>query len=422
RRPVGRFLAATRTGGRDVLTRGVLAPRRATTRRRRHRGRRGLRRCRPRARDRHRAAHRLQPGRERPAGRHLPPDRARARDGARRRTRRHRGRLTDVGPRGLRRLRRPPHGRRGPRHRAGRRAADRADAGPAGADVGCPDVAARRRRLHRRPVGARLRELLVDRRVHRGRIRTRHARLSLPCPRRGSRHRRAARRRAQRPARRRHRRVRGRLGPLARRAHPRHPLTGTVRTRSPGPVDAFPSRCFYGGPMSRTLLVTNDFPPRPGGIQSYLHAFANQLPSDDLVVYAPRWRGDSHVKFDARVPFEVVRHPTTLMLPTPDVARRATRLLTEHDCDTVWFGAAAPLALLAPVLRRAGAHRIVASTHGHEVGWSMLPAARQALRQIGEHTDTVTYVSRYTRGRFASAFGPEAGLEHLPSGVDTDVF
>ncbi|AYA26868.1 phosphatidylinositol alpha-1,6-mannosyltransferase [Rhodococcus rhodochrous J3] len=174
--------------------------------------------------------------------------------------------------------------------------------------------------------------------------------------------------------------------------------------------------------MSRTLLVTNDFPPRPGGIQSYLHAFANQLPSDDLVVYAPRWRGDSHVKFDARVPFEVVRHPTTLMLPTPDVARRATRLLTEHDCDTVWFGAAAPLALLAPVLRRAGAHRIVASTHGHEVGWSMLPAARQALRQIGEHTDTVTYVSRYTRGRFASAFGPEAGLEHLPSGVDTDVF
>lgn len=174
--------------------------------------------------------------------------------------------------------------------------------------------------------------------------------------------------------------------------------------------------------MSRTLLVTNDFPPRPGGIQSYLHAFANQLPSDDLIVYAPRWRGDSHVKFDARAPFEVVRHSTTLMLPTPDVARRATRLLVEHDCDTVWFGAAAPLALLAPVMRRAGAHRIVASTHGHEVGWSMLPAARQALRQIGDHTDTVTYVSRYTRGRFASAFGPEAGLEHLPSGVDTDVF
>lgn len=174
--------------------------------------------------------------------------------------------------------------------------------------------------------------------------------------------------------------------------------------------------------MPRTLLVTNDFPPRPGGIQSYLHAFANQLPSDDLVVYAPRWRGDSHTKFDARAPFEVVRHPTTLMLPTPDVARRATRLLTEHDCDTVWFGAAAPLALLAPVMRRAGARRIVASTHGHEVGWSMLPGGRQALRQIGDHTDTVTYVSRYTRGRFASAFGPEAGLEHLPSGVDTDVF
>lgn len=174
--------------------------------------------------------------------------------------------------------------------------------------------------------------------------------------------------------------------------------------------------------MSRTLLVTNDFPPRPGGIQSYLRAFADQLPSDDLVVYAPRWKGDSHVRYDAAQPFEVIRHPTTLMLPTPAVARRARNLLADTACENVWFGAAAPLALLAPTLRRAGAHRILASTHGHEVGWSMVPGGRSALRRIGENTDVVTYVSRYTRGRFASAFGPRAGLEHLPSGVDTDIF
>ncbi|MGN2640398.1 glycosyltransferase family 4 protein [Nocardia takedensis] len=174
--------------------------------------------------------------------------------------------------------------------------------------------------------------------------------------------------------------------------------------------------------MARTLLVTNDFPPRPGGIQSYLQALAEQLPPDDLVVYAPRWRGDSHLKFDAAQKFQVVRHPTTLMLPTPLVARRAERLLRDENCDTVWFGAAAPLALLSPVLRRAGAERIVASTHGHEVGWSMLPAARQALRVIGSSTDVVTYVSKYTRGRFASAFGPKAALEYLPPGVDTEAF
>jgi phosphatidylinositol alpha-1,6-mannosyltransferase len=174
--------------------------------------------------------------------------------------------------------------------------------------------------------------------------------------------------------------------------------------------------------MARTLLVTNDFPPRPGGIQSYLEALAGELPPDDLVVYAPRWRGDSHLKFDAKQKFQVVRHPTTLMLPTPLVLRRAVRLLRSENCDTVWFGAAAPLALLSPMLRRAGATRILASTHGHEVGWSMLPGARQALRVIGESTDVVTYVSRYTRGRFASAFGPNAALEYLPPGVDTEVF
>lgn len=179
--------------------------------------------------------------------------------------------------------------------------------------------------------------------------------------------------------------------------------------------------------MRRTLLVTNDFPPRPGGIQSYLHSLATRLPAADLVVYAPSWdrQGSgygSHVEFDAAQPFEVVRHRTSLMLPTPDVLRVAARLVAERELDTVWFGAAAPLALLGPALRRAGAERVVACTHGHEVGWSMLPAARQALRRIGTTADVVTYVSKYTRRRMAAAFGPLAGLEHLPSGVDTEVF
>ncbi|GAA3037344.1 glycosyltransferase family 4 protein [Actinokineospora globicatena] len=170
--------------------------------------------------------------------------------------------------------------------------------------------------------------------------------------------------------------------------------------------------------MRKTLLVTNDFPPRPGGIQTYLHSFAKWLP--DLVVYAPAWEGAE--AFDAAQPFTVVRHPGKLMVPTPAVARRAREILRAEGCDSAWFGAAAPLALLAPVLRKAGARRVVASTHGHEVGWSMLPGARQSLRRIGSTTDVVTYVSGYTRSRFAAAFGPSAALELLPSGVDTELY
>lgn len=172
--------------------------------------------------------------------------------------------------------------------------------------------------------------------------------------------------------------------------------------------------------MRRTLLLTNDFPPRPGGIQSYLQNLIDRLPPEDIVVYAPRWRGCE--EFDAQVPYTVIRHSTTLMLPTPFVARRAARIVAEHGVETVWFGAAAPLAVLAPVVRRAGARRVIASTHGHEVGWSMIPGARQVLRLIGTHVDVITYVSRYTRGRFASAFGAQAALEYLPPGVDIHRF
>ena len=179
--------------------------------------------------------------------------------------------------------------------------------------------------------------------------------------------------------------------------------------------------------MTRVLLVTNDFPPRRGGIQSYLEAFVDQLVRDgshQLTVYAPKWKGAEHYDDVAERAggFTVVRHPTTLMVPEPAVAGRMRRLIAEHQIDTVWFGAAAPLALLGPLARRAGASRVVASTHGHEVGWSMLPMARTALRRIGDDADVVTFVSRYTRHRFASAFGPDAALEHLPPGVDTERF
>jgi phosphatidylinositol alpha-1,6-mannosyltransferase len=173
--------------------------------------------------------------------------------------------------------------------------------------------------------------------------------------------------------------------------------------------------------VARTLLVTNDFPPRTGGIQRYLLELTTRLPDGELVVYAPAWPGAT--AFDARLPFPVHRHPTSLMVPGPTVLRRSVRVARAHAVDTVWFGAAAPLALLGPRLRRtADVARTLASSHGHEVGWSMLPGARQALRHIGRNTDVVTTVSHYTRGRVAAAFGPTAALEPLPPGIDADRF
>jgi phosphatidyl-myo-inositol dimannoside synthase len=169
-----------------------------------------------------------------------------------------------------------------------------------------------------------------------------------------------------------------------------------------------------------TLLVTNDFPPRTGGIQSYLQALAERLPSGEIAVYAPDWPGAT--EFDRSRPYPVYRHRGSLMLPTAEVVRRAGALAREHGVRTVWFGASAPLALLGPALRRAGVERLVASTHGHEVGWSMVVGARQALRRIGHSCDALTTISRYTRDRVAAAFGPRAALEVLRSGIDAELF
>ncbi|WP_330291655.1 glycosyltransferase family 4 protein [Streptomyces sp. NBC_00576] len=181
--------------------------------------------------------------------------------------------------------------------------------------------------------------------------------------------------------------------------------------------------------MHKTLIVTNDFPPRPGGIQAFLHNMALRLDPDRVVVYASTWkRGPEGARataaFDAEQPFTVVRDRTTMLLPTPAVTGQAVALLREHGCTSVWFGAAAPLGLMAPALRKAGAERLVATTHGHEAGWAQLPAARQLLRRIGESTDTITYLGEYTRSRIAAALTPRAArrMVQLPPGVDEKTF
>lgn len=181
--------------------------------------------------------------------------------------------------------------------------------------------------------------------------------------------------------------------------------------------------------MDKTLIVTNDFPPRPGGIQAFLHNMALRLDPDRIVVYASTWKRGAEgaaatAAFDAEQPFTVVRDRTTMLLPTPRVTRRAAQLLRTHGCSSVWFGAAAPLGLMAPALRRAGARRLVATTHGHEAGWAQLPASRQLLRRIGESTDTITCLGEYTRSRIAAALTPAAAgrMVQLPPGVDEKTF
>ena len=174
--------------------------------------------------------------------------------------------------------------------------------------------------------------------------------------------------------------------------------------------------------MARILLVTNDFPPTIGGIQSYLRDFVATLNPEDVIVFASTQDAEEAAAFDAAAAYEVVRWPGSVMLPTPAVEREMRRIIRERGIEVVWFGAAAPLALMGKAAKRAGARRVIATTHGHEVGWSMLPGARAALRRIGASADIITFISSYTKSRLEKAFGPGARWVRMPSAVDAGAF
>ncbi|MEJ5945130.1 glycosyltransferase family 4 protein [Pseudokineococcus basanitobsidens] len=174
--------------------------------------------------------------------------------------------------------------------------------------------------------------------------------------------------------------------------------------------------------MGRLLVVTNDYPPRTGGIETFVAAVVARVPPEDVVVHTARQAGDA--AHDAGLPHRVVRDPARLLVPTPAVVRRVAATARAHGCDRVWFGAAAPLALMAPALRRAGVRRVVATTHGHEVWWSSLPGTRRALRAVGDRVDVLTALGPWCASRIARPLSPRgrARLQRLVPGVDTGVF
>ncbi|WP_054952218.1 glycosyltransferase family 4 protein [Flaviflexus massiliensis] len=172
--------------------------------------------------------------------------------------------------------------------------------------------------------------------------------------------------------------------------------------------------------MQETLLVTNDFPPRTGGIQTYLEGFVGQLDPTKLTVYASTPDGGA-ADYDAKVPYHVVRYPGTMMLPIPTVRDTMMRIIREKNIHNVWFGASTPLGIMANDARKAGAKQTIATTHGHEIGWSMIPGARQFVAKIFRDNDIVTYLTKATLHRLQPLLD---GVEtmRMPGGINPEQF
>jgi phosphatidylinositol alpha-1,6-mannosyltransferase len=112
------------------------------------------------------------------------------------------------------------------------------------------------------------------------------------------------------------------------------------------------------------------------------------------------------------------------------VTDRAAGLVAEYGCDTVWFGATAPLALMTRRLREKAEalgtpiRTVVSSTHAHEMWWARTPPSRHALRRIGAHIDHLTVIADYFSQRLGPALAPEdrTKLARLSPSVDITEF
>jgi phosphatidylinositol alpha-1,6-mannosyltransferase len=177
---------------------------------------------------------------------------------------------------------------------------------------------------------------------------------------------------------------------------------------------------------SRILCITNDFGPRAGGIETFVIGLIERLPKNSVIVYTATQAGSE--PFDKswleNYGVEVIRDKSKILLPTLRVGRAVRTLAREREITTAFFGAAAPLALLANGLRRVGVTRIVALTHGHEVWWSRVWPFSWAIKRIGAGVDHLTYLGSFTQSHISAPLSPRAAaaMVKIAPGIDTEHF
>ena len=178
--------------------------------------------------------------------------------------------------------------------------------------------------------------------------------------------------------------------------------------------------------VATTLFITNDFGPRAGGIETFVHGLIERLPKGSVIVYTSAQTNAQ--TFDAEwllnYGVEVIRDRSKILLPTPRVIKACQKLISNRKLSKVAFGAAAPLAMMARAMRSAGAQKVVALTHGHEVWWAKVPPFSFAIRYMSKNIDAITYLGDYTRGEISKALSEAdaSKLVQIAPGIDVDHF
>ena len=170
--------------------------------------------------------------------------------------------------------------------------------------------------------------------------------------------------------------------------------------------------------MIRHLLVTNDFPPKVGGIQSYLWELWRRLPPEDFAVLTSPYSGAG--SFDREQPFAIHRTPEPVLLPSPIMVRRIRRLARSTGAEVVVLDPAVPLGLVGPSLGLPYA----AVLHGAEVTVpGRLPFSRSLLRRVLTHASLLISAGGYPEAEARRVAGRALPpVVQVPPGVDVGRF
>jgi phosphatidylinositol alpha-1,6-mannosyltransferase len=165
------------------------------------------------------------------------------------------------------------------------------------------------------------------------------------------------------------------------------------------------------------ILVSNDFPPKVGGIQNYLFELWSRLPLTNTKVITTKYDGDK--AFDANLDFAVDRY-SKILWPTPKLIKHVNATINEFKSDVVFIDPLLPTGLITSKIKGASKISII---HGAEVTvpGRLLPS-RVLIRKSVQDSDVILSAGNYAARELVRAIGRPINMVRIPPGVDIHNF
>ncbi len=153
--------------------------------------------------------------------------------------------------------------------------------------------------------------------------------------------------------------------------------------------------------MKKTLIITLDYLPQIGGIASYVENFVQHVPSEQIVLYAPKAKGD--VEIDVKNSFKTYRYTPYFAFFWPQWLRmiwQIRKIVKKEQIEAIHVHQVLPVGYVAMVIKKLYKIPFTIFLHGTDLVRGSKKMKK--LKRVCDEAETLVVNSEFLQSKLVS--------------------